>query len=87
MNSTALLKRRQELQLHCEQQKINWKESVKNLPNDDDGVILAALATALKFSLRGAFDPSKSLADLESERKIAENEAKQLDDLRRRLAP
>jgi hypothetical protein len=84
MNPTTLKQRKQEFQKHCEQQKLHWKEGIKGLP-DDDGVVLAALATSLKFSLHGAFDPSRSLTELENERKVSEEEAKQLEDFRRRL--
>jgi hypothetical protein len=87
MNHPMLRKRTQELMDHCDRQNLNWKERLKGLPGNDDRLTLAALATSLGFSLRGAFDPSKSLAELESEKKISQEESKQLDDLRRRLAP
>jgi hypothetical protein len=87
MNSETLQKRRQQLEHQCEQEKVNWKERIKGLPADDDGVIAAALATLLKFRLRAVFDPSKSLRELDRERKASEEEARKLDDLRRRLAP
>ena len=87
MNSETFAKRRQQLEHQCEQEKLNWKERIKGLPTDDDGVIVAALSTLLKFRLRGAFDPSKSLSELDRERKASEEEARKLDDLRRRLAP
>jgi hypothetical protein len=87
MNQATLHKRRQELQGVCEQRKLNWKERIKGLPENDDRVIVAALATCLNFSLRGAFNPSKSLAELEREKKASEDQTKRLEDLRRRLAP
>jgi hypothetical protein len=85
MSQATLSKRRQELQQFCEQRKLDWKERIKGLPESDDGVILAALATTLKFNLQGAFRPSKPLAELERESKASEDQAKQLDELRRRL--
>jgi hypothetical protein len=87
MNQAALRKRRQELQDLCEQQKLNWRERIKGLPENDDGVVSAALATLLKFNLRGSLDVSKPLAELERERKTLDEQAKQLEDLRRRLGP
>jgi hypothetical protein len=87
MNQATLQKRRQELQNLCEKQKLNWKERIKGLPENDDGVIVAALATCLHLSLRGVFNPSKPLAELEREGKAAEDQAKPLENLRRRLAP
>jgi hypothetical protein len=87
MNSETLAKRRKQLEHQCEQEKLNWKERIKDLPTDDDRVIVAALSTLLKFRLRAAFDPSKSLSELDRERKASEGEARKLDDLRRRLAP
>jgi hypothetical protein len=86
MSKAMLRKRKQEMQDLCEQQKMNWKERIKGLPQNDDGVILAALATLLNFNLRGAFDPSKPLAQLELEKKASEDRARQLGELRRRLA-
>jgi hypothetical protein len=87
MNSETLAKRRHQLEHQCELEKLNWKERIKGLPTDDDGVIVAALSTLLKFRLRAAFEPSKSLTELDRERKTSEAEAKKLDDFRRRLAP
>jgi hypothetical protein len=87
MDQATLRKRRKELEQLCEQQKLNWRERIKGLAENDDGVILAALATCLNFSLRGAFNPGKPLADLERESKVSREQVKQLDDLRRRQAP
>jgi hypothetical protein len=69
MNQSTLRKRRQELQDLCEKQKLNWKERVKGLPENDDGIIVAALATTLNFNLRKAFNPSTPIPELEREKK------------------
>ena len=45
----------------------DWKERIKGLLQDDDRVIVAALATCLNFSLRGSilpFAPTKALSGL-----------------------
>lgn len=79
MNEEVIYKRRQELQLQCEREQLDWQERIKGLPEDDHGLILAVLATSLRFSLRGAFDPSKSIADLDRERQIVDAESKRFD--------
>jgi len=58
MNQVTLRQRIQELQNLCEQQKINWGERIKRLPQDDDRLIVAGLATLLNLSLPGALNPS-----------------------------
>src|SRR5262249_5370846 len=87
MTSTTVQDRRRELQRLCEQRQINFKDRIKGLPNEDDGLILAVLAATLKFNIRSAFDPSKSIADLDKESIRSLDETRQLEEIHRVLSP
>ena len=70
MNAAALSKRRKELEDRADQEKLDWKDRIKGLT--DEPVVVMALATVLGFNLRGVLDPSKSLADLDRQKKEIE---------------
>jgi hypothetical protein len=74
MAPAEIQQRIEQFQKRCEQRKINWREHVKRVP-DDPRPILAGLATLLNISIHGAFDPSRSLDDLENESKSVDEEA------------
>jgi hypothetical protein len=70
MDSEALSKRRKELEARADQEKLDWKDRIKGLK--DDRVVVLALGTLLGFNLRDTLNPSKSIADLDRQRKEVE---------------
>jgi hypothetical protein len=70
MNTEQLSKRRAELEARADQEKLDWRDRIKNLR--DDHLVVLALATILRFNLKGAFNPAISITDLERQRKEVE---------------
>ena len=70
MDSEALSNRRKELEARADQEKLDWKDRIKTLK--DERLVVLGLATLLGFNLRSALDPSKSIADLDRQRKEIE---------------
>ena len=64
-NQEALARRRAELSARADERDIDWQLQVKGLPTDDDGLMVAALATLLGVGVREAFDPDLSVEELE----------------------
>jgi hypothetical protein len=81
MDTEALSKRRKELEARADQENLDWKDRIKGLK--DDHVVVLALATLLGFNLRDALNPSKSIADLDRQRKEVEAAKGYLAALRR----
>jgi len=64
MTTEELIARRRELQAMADQQNIDWKTRLSSLPQDDDGLIVAALGTILGLNARRALDESITLNEL-----------------------
>jgi hypothetical protein len=79
MDAQVLSNRRKELEARADQEKLEWKYRIEGLK--DDRLVVLALATALGFNLRGALDPSKSLAELDRQRKEIQATSKHLEAL------
>jgi hypothetical protein len=79
MDAQALSSRRKELEVWADQEKLDWTDRIEGLK--DDHLVVMALATALGFNLRGALDPSKSIAELDRQRKEIEAASKHLEAL------
>ena len=72
----ALARRRAELSARADERGIDGKSQLEGLPTDDDGLMVAALATLLGVDVRQAFAPEVSVEELErnAERSQAEQE-------------
>ena len=64
-NVEALARRRIELTNRAEERGLDWQSRVSSLDADDDGLMVAALATLLGVSVRHAFDLDLSIDELE----------------------
>ena len=62
-----LVSRRQELISRAEEREIDGESETETLSQDDDALIIVALASLLGLSLEGALDRDKTLDELEQE--------------------
>jgi hypothetical protein len=65
MEADALARRRGELTGHADERGIDWKGELEGLPADDDGLMVAALASLLGLDIQRVFAVETSLGDLE----------------------
>jgi hypothetical protein len=65
MEADALARRRAELTGHADERSIDWKGQLEGLPTDDDGLMVAALASLLGLDIQRVFDVETRLGDLE----------------------
>ena len=65
MKTDPLARRRDELTARAEMRNIDWRAQLEGLPRDDDGLMVAALASLLGVNIRRAFDVETRLEDLE----------------------
>jgi hypothetical protein len=65
MDQSELAKRKTELIGQSQKEGVDWQGLIKDIPQDDDGLMSAALATRLGYNLKDVFNKSKTIADLE----------------------
>jgi hypothetical protein len=76
-----LAKRRAELTSRAEQRGIDWKAKLDGADMDDDGFLVAALASLLGVDIQRVFDPESALDRLERESARIELEKEIRDEL------
>jgi hypothetical protein len=59
-----------ELTKRAESQGINWKAKTKQRPQDDIGLLMAALATLLGVSVIDVFDERLSMGEIQAKAKL-----------------
>jgi hypothetical protein len=69
-----LADRRQELVSRARERGIDWEPAVENLPQDDDGLMIVALATLLEVDIQDALQGSKTLDEMEREKEQRDRE-------------
>jgi hypothetical protein len=74
--------RRQELISRASEQEIEWQPLIEGLPQDNDIVIIFALASLLDIDAWGALDPNKPLEDLDRERAVRQKEDELFEEMR-----
>jgi hypothetical protein len=81
MDRAQFATRKADLIRQCENEGIDWKTLTSGIPQDDDGLVSAALGTRLGYNLKDVFAGSKTIADLEARRTSISDDRRRLKEL------